>query len=59
VGDEVGRQAPPVEMKMKVAALGVAGIAESIRMSGVPESMKRGKLKLDTENLNLTKFSKK
>ena len=28
-------------MKMKVAAVG--GIAENIRMSGVPESMKRGK----------------
>ena len=27
-------------MKMKVAAVG--GIADSIRMSGVPESMKRG-----------------
>ena len=27
-------------MKMKVAAIG--GIADTIRMSGVPESMKRG-----------------
>ena len=34
---ELGEEAV---MKMKVAAVG--GISESLRMSGVPESMKRG-----------------
>ena len=36
----VKEDAEEAVMKMKVAAVG--GISESIRMSGVPESMKRG-----------------